>query len=107
MIYGEITTRVIFFPALLIGGPPHAGKSVLFHRLTQALRERNIRHHALRACPDGEGNWSQESDQQLVEQIRASGKWSAPFIAHLSEDLEHRCLPLLVDVGGKPKSSEA
>jgi CRISPR-associated protein Csx3 len=63
---------VNLLPAVLIGGPPHAGKSVLFYSLTQALRERNIRHHAIRACPDGEGNWSQESDQHLVDRANAS-----------------------------------
>ncbi|GCF10230.1 hypothetical protein KDI_37940 [Dictyobacter arantiisoli] len=34
-------------PAILIGGPPHAGKSVLFYSLTHALRERNIPHHVI------------------------------------------------------------
>ncbi len=64
-------------PAVLIGGPPHAGKSVLFYGLTQALRERGIRHHAIRACPDGEGNWFQEGDPDTVSRIRMPirGEW--------------------------------
>ncbi|GAC1364983.1 MAG: hypothetical protein NVS2B12_23770 [Ktedonobacteraceae bacterium] len=57
-------------PALLIGGPPHAGKSVLFHSVSSALHRQNIRHYALRACPDGEGNWSQESDLATAMLIR-------------------------------------
>jgi len=44
------------FPALMIGGPPHSGKSVLAYSLTQALRARQIDHYLLRACPDGEGD---------------------------------------------------
>ena len=95
-------------PAVLIGGPPHAGKSVLFYSLTHALRERGIRHHAFRACPDGEGNWSQESDETTVSQIRmpTKGEWPATFVERICLDLEHRCFPLLVDMGGRPKESQ-
>src|SRR5579859_8086129 len=93
-------------PAVLIGGPPHAGKSILFYSLTHALRERGIRHHAIRACPDGEGNWTQESDEKTVSQIRIKGDWSDDFVKRVCSDLEHRCLPLLVDMGGHPKESQ-
>ena len=95
-------------PAVLIGGPPHAGKSVLFYSLTHALRERGIRHHAFRACPDGEGNWSQESEEQTVNQIRVpiKGEWPEAFVERICLDLEHRCFPLLVDMGGRPKESQ-
>ena len=87
-------------PAVLIGGPPHAGKSVLFYSLTHALRKRGIRHHAMRACPDGEGNWSQESDADTVSRIRVPlrGAWPESFVTRICSDLEHRCLPFLVDV---------
>jgi len=95
-------------PAILIGGPPHAGKSVLFYSLTHALRWQGIRHHAIRACPDGEGNWSQESDANTVSQIRVPlrGEWPDSFVTRISLDLEHRCLPFLVDVGGHPRESQ-
>ena len=53
-------------PAVLVGGPPHSGKSVLIYSLSQALRARGIDHYALRACPDGEGDWSNEALPQLV-----------------------------------------
>src|SRR5438552_6610469 len=46
-------------PAILIGGPPHTGKSVLTYSLSQALRKRSIEHYVIRASPDGEGDWSQ------------------------------------------------
>lgn len=95
-----------FLPAVMFGGPPHAGKSVLFYSLTQALRERGIRHHAIRACPDGEGNWSQESDQETVSRIRQRGQWSDLFVRRLSQDLSHRGLPFLVDMGGRPQGSQ-
>jgi CRISPR-associated protein Csx3 len=97
---------VNLLPAVILGGPPHAGKSILFYSLTQALRERGIRHHAIRACPDGEGNWSQESNQETVSRIRHQGQWSDTFVQRIYQDLEHRCLPFLVDMGGRPQRSQ-
>ncbi len=95
-------------PAVLIGGPPHAGKSVLLYNLTQALYERGIRHHAIRACPDGEGNWFQEGNPGTVSLIRErnKNKWSDAFIQRISADVEHRSLPFLVDMGGHPEATE-
>ncbi len=103
-----MVNNVPALPAVLIGGPPHAGKSVLFYSLTHALRERGIRHHAIRACPDGEGNWSQESDEETVSQIRipTRGEWPDGFVKRICLDLEHRCFPLLVDMGGRPLASQ-
>jgi CRISPR-associated protein Csx3 len=99
---------VNLLPAVLVGGPPHAGKSVLFYRLTQALRERHIPHHAIRACPDGEGNWFHEGEPAMVSTIRMklSGEWPPAFVERICQDLEHRCLPFLVDMGGHPRGSQ-
>lgn len=94
-------------PAIVIGGPAHAGKSVLFHTLTQMLRRLNVPHHAIRACPDGEGNWSQESDEETVSLIRVKGQWSDEFVERVCLDLEHRRLPMLVDIGGHPTQTQA
>jgi CRISPR-associated protein Csx3 len=89
-------------PAILIGGPPHTGKSVLTYSLTQALRKRYIDHYVIRACPDGEGDWSQESDHEAVRQMRVKGQWQPEFVQNVCYALEHRHFPLLVDVGGQP-----
>jgi CRISPR-associated protein Csx3 len=91
-------------PAILIGGPPHAGKSVLTYSLTQALRRRNIDHYVIRACPDGEGDWSQEIDQDAVRVIRIKGSWTPGFVERVCRDLERRHFPLLVDIGGRPET---
>ncbi|GER89813.1 hypothetical protein KDW_39750 [Dictyobacter vulcani] len=97
-----------FLPAVLIGGPPQAGKSVLFYSVTHALRERNIPHHAIRACLDGEGNWTQESHPDTVSQIRlnVTTAWPASFVERISYDIEHRCLPFLIDMGGRPQGTQ-
>ncbi len=92
--------------AILFGGPPHAGKSVLFYSLAKALRERSIPHHAIRACPDGEGNWFHEFDQEKVRLIRVKGTWTDDFVKRICVDIEQRHLPLLVDVGGRPTEKQ-
>ncbi len=99
---------VNFLPAVLVGGPPHAGKSVLFYRLTQALRGRGVDHYALRACPDGEGNWYHESAEELAKSLRVklTGEWPPTFIQSITQALEYRNLPFLVDMGGLPKASQ-
>lgn len=99
---------VNLLPAILIGGPPNAGKSVLFYSLTKTLHEQGISHHAIRACPDGEGNWFQEIHQEVgPDNIRliyfAEKTWTDAFVKGICSDLERRHLPLLVDMGGRPR----
>ncbi|MFZ5917328.1 MAG: CRISPR-associated protein Csx3 [Chloroflexota bacterium] len=91
------------FPAVLIGGPPDSGKSVLTFSLTYTLRQRGIQHYVLRACPDGEGDWTQTADQELVHTILVPQTWTPNFVDHICRDLANRHLPLIVDVGGRPK----
>ncbi len=90
------------FPAILIGGPPHMGKSVLTYSLTHALRERGIPHYVIRAYPDGEGDWANEADQKLVRRIRVKGQGTPRWVDRICRDIANRHLPLLVDVGGRP-----
>lgn len=89
-------------PAIAIGGPPHAGKSVLCFSLTQALRRRQVQHYVLRAAPDGEGDWANQADQSLVRAIRVKGSASPEWTERMCRDIARRHLPLIVDPGGKP-----
>ncbi len=90
------------FPAVLIGGPPHSGKSVLTYSLTQALRRRGVEHYVVRAAPDGEGDWANEAAQALVPEIRYKGPFGTEFTDFVCRSILGRHLPLLVDVGGRP-----
>jgi CRISPR-associated protein Csx3 len=90
------------FPAVLIGGPPNSGKSVLTYNLTQALRERGVQHYVLRAAPDGEGDWASEAERDLMRTILVSRAWTPAFVEHVCASLAHRPLPLIVDAGGRP-----
>lgn len=91
------------FPALLIGGPPHSGKSVLAYNLTQTFRQLGLEHYLLRACPDGEGDWANEIDQSRVRLLRIKGVWDVNWVKNICRDITRRHLPLLVDVGGRPE----
>lgn len=92
------------FPAVIIGGPPNSGKSVLTYNLSQTLRRRGVQHYVLRANPDGEGDWASEADQTLVRTILVPRRWTPDFVEHVCDSLKQRHLPLLVDIGGRPQS---
>ena len=94
------------FSAVLVGGPPHSGKSVLTYSLTQALRRRQVSHYVLRACPDGEGDWSMESPPDTVRLLRDKGLFTDQWVDRICRDLQQRHLPLLVDVGGRPTANQ-
>ena len=98
----ELRYKMKQFPAIVIGGPPHSGKSVLTYGLTQILRTQQVEHYVLRACPDGEGDWSQETPPEMVRLLRNKGQFSESFVANVERTLQQRHLPLLVDVGGRP-----
>ncbi|MBU0496249.1 MAG: hypothetical protein KKA73_19920 [Chloroflexi bacterium] len=94
-------------PAVVIGGPPHSGKSVLAYSLTQALRERDVPHYLLRAYPpDYEGDWFHEADQDWVRHRRLKGARSEAWLPLLHADIARRHLPLLVDLGGLPSPAQ-
>jgi CRISPR-associated protein Csx3 len=95
---------ISIFPAILIGGPPHAGKSTLTYRLRDAFHKRRVSHYVLRAPPDGEGNWTVEAPRAITPELRRRAKrtWqeSTDLAKLASRDIAARHLPLLVDVGG-------
>jgi CRISPR-associated protein Csx3 len=99
---------VNLFPAILLAGPPHCGKSVLSFMLTKQLREQQVAHYLLRAVPDGEGDWFLEGEAALMRAIRTGHKtaYSARFVSHFCNIIENRWLPLLVDIGGKPQGEQ-
>ena len=93
-------------------GPPHSGKSVFLAELyTQLLKLEPTRVFLQRACPDGEGMWSTESDPDVAARIRRKGQFSPEFITHTLESIKNlgRYFPLvLLDLGGKrsPENAE-
>lgn len=110
---GSTTNSIItpdLLPAILIGGPPKAGKSVLTYNLTRELRRRNIPHYVFRASADIEGDWFLKGDLETVNQIQLKVRdyrhWTDIFRELVCRDLSQRHLPLIVDLGGLPKDAD-
>ncbi len=96
------------FPAILLAGPPHSGKSVLSYLLTEHLRQMHVPHYLLRAVPDGEGDWFLTGQSESVRLLRMRNKrgFSSTFVVHMRRAIESRPVPLLVDIGGKPQGDQ-
>ncbi len=93
-------------PAVMIGGPPHSGKSTLAYHLSQELRAREVDHYLLRAAPDGEGDWSYQANTEVVRAIRIKGPFTQRWVDAMCQSLASRLVPMLVDVGGLPQPSQ-
>lgn len=93
-------------PAILVAGPPHSGKSVLAYLLSQRLREAQVAHILLRAAPDGEGDWSYQSANEVRVRQRRKGVYTADLIEDLRRAIRRRTLPMLVDIGGQPRDTQ-
>lgn len=100
--------------AILIGGPPNSGKSVLCYALDYTLNHnspiRNIHLH--RAQWDGEGNWFAEMENRpLAEELskRSRTKGSERFFlyhANAVSNIRGGMELVLVDFGGMPKPKD-
>lgn len=98
---------------IAIGGPPHSGKSVFLAELyRQLLHCCPSKVFLQRACPDGEGMWSNEADPEIVQQIRRKAAFSEEFVAvtlrgieQLGRNPQHQIV--LVDLGGKRTAENA
>jgi CRISPR-associated protein Csx3 len=97
-------------PAILVGGPPHAGKSTLTYNLTRELRRCAIPHYVFRASAENEGDWFMEGNEDTVRQIQLRiwdyRHWTEIFREFVGRDLANRYLPLIVDLGGRPHSED-
>lgn len=90
-------------------GPPHSGKTVLLNVIRKGLISKigNSYHNdvsILRACPDGEGDWSFDSDQNVVKRIRTKNQWTDDFafeMASIIGKFKQNKKIIFVDCGGK------
>ena len=94
------------YPLVLVGGPPHSGKSVLVSNLTNELRRRGRAHYVLRIAPDGEGDWIAKLPKAQVDELRIKGGYTETYFRLSLETLQNARYPLIVDVGGRPNERD-
>lgn len=109
-LYLESLEEVKDQRTIALFGPPHSGKSVfvggLGKKLSYLLKGNYAENvYMVRACPDGEGDWSMEADKNIVESIRIKGGFSDEFVEQVIERIDYckkRKKLVFVDCGGKP-----
>lgn len=80
-------------------GPPHSGKSVFIANLIDQLP--TDAYTIIRACPDGEGTWSNNKNQNETSMVRKKGKFTKSFIEDSCQAIDNQTNKIvLVDVGG-------
>ncbi len=92
---------------IVIGGPPHSGKSVFIEALTQNLDKDNT--FSFSAAPDGECPWLQRHyDDPEVVKFRQKGKFTTEFVADCKKKIRDWDGPLMIiDVGGRTSEENA
>lgn len=80
-------------------GPPHSGKSVFIENLLKKMPTDSMT--IIRACPDGEGNWSNNENQNETSMVRKKGKFTNTFIQDACKAIDNQTNKIvLVDAGG-------
>lgn len=95
---------------IIIGGPPHSGKSCLRYALKEAVKNEagDVYPYIITACPDGEGSWFHEvagQNPDLGRELKAGskGKFTPELVDLYSSWVETCNNPLtLIDIGGLP-----
>lgn len=84
---------------IIFCGPSHSGKSVFVANLIDKLPTDACT--IIRACPDGEGNWSNNKNQNETTIVRKKGKFTQSFIDDACKAIDNQTNKIvLVDVGG-------
>ncbi len=80
-------------------GPPHSGKSVFIANLIDKLP--TDAYTIIRACPDGEGTWSNNKIKKKHPPFEKKGKFTKTFIDDVCNAIDNQTNKIvLVDVGG-------
>ncbi len=69
---------------LAIIGPAQSGKTVFVDSLLKMLPEGARKIHA---APDGEGDWSQDTDQEIAKHLREKQKFSGSFVDRTLQEI--------------------
>ena len=81
-------------------GPPHSGKTVLIGNLASKFPRDEYRF--ISTCPDGEGIWSNNENQEETTFVRKKDKYKISYIKRKCKKLKGQPNNIvLVDIGGK------
>ena len=86
---------------IVVGGPPHSGKSVFIEALTSGNLDKHMTM-LFSACPDGEGPWLQKfyNDPEVVA-LRKKGEFTDEFVQRSKRVIKSWSGPLMIiDIGG-------
>ncbi|MBD2436235.1 CRISPR-associated ring nuclease Crn3/Csx3 [Nostoc sp. FACHB-110] len=106
--------------AIVFGGPPDSGKSLLAYTLKQTLVNHgwNNKVYLHRVAWDGEGDWfakTMASNQELANELsKIAGRWKQPENlaeyfsqqAQVIQEIRKYTDLILIDIGGQPKESD-
>ena len=92
---------------IVVGGPPHSGKSVFINGLTHILGDDNA--YLFNATPDGEGEWlHRHYNNPEVAKLRQKGSFTPKFVMDCQRKISDWDGPLMIiDIGGKPSMENA
>ena len=84
---------------IIFCGPPHSGKSVFIANIIKQMP--TDAYSIIRACPDGEGTWSNNRNQKETSIVRKKGKFTKTFIDDVCRVIDKQTNEIvLIDVGG-------
>jgi len=90
----------------IICGPPHSGKSVLIANLVRFMPSDS--YLRINANGDGEGTWSNNSDQQEIIRVRTKSSNSLEKFAIWTDNIQRAFQDIvIVDIGGKLQDDKA
>ena len=73
---------------IIFCGPPHSGKSVLFTNLSNALPADS--YSTVRGCPDGEGHWSNNPNQNETLLVKQKSEFTPEFVENVCEIIDNQ-----------------
>lgn len=85
---------------IVVGGPPHSGKSVFLDGL---LKNLPYNTHYFSGCPDGEGPWLQRHyTEDEVKALRRKGSFTEEFVNFAHDAVkDFNGQLMLIDIGGR------
>lgn len=84
---------------IIVCGPPNSGKSIFISSLKTLLPSYDS--YFFRACPDGEGTWTQKSDTQILNSMRKKHTFDEQKIQWYIDSIKRIVSKIvMIDIGG-------